>query len=265
MQVNPASNTIKGLGIATIVLSAFALIISLASFAFVQPLGILIEEAIDLELYSEIPSTVVVSSSDIAKLEDAENALSALNKEELAGVEQILTALAASDWKTVASLTDVSDPEKLQNLIDAAASLTDQDIQHFAEMTGSTEDIDDMKEARDWAASITPAQVRKISSAIADISASGISGAVSGFVIAGINILILLAAICAVVSMIAGILSTKNAYKPEKLGAAFVWCVIACILALCTARMVSVVVLIILAIYISKARKTPLQTQSPDC
>lgn len=254
MQQNSAARVVTPLGVVVIVLSVISIIAGLAAFVLVKPLGILINESIDMGITLSTPQ-VKLSSSDIAELRDVEHALSSLNKEELADVEAVISALADEDWQEVVLLTDLSNPENLQNLISAVASMSDRDLQRFAEMTDSMGDLEDMKQARDWAASLTPFQVERISETISSISASGLEGFVSGVAMTLLQVLIFIFLISAFITLIAGILSTKNAYHPEKLGAAFAWTVVACVLALFSLRLITFILLVVLAIYVSKARK----------
>lgn len=60
--------------------------------------------------------------------------------------------------------------------------------------------------------------------------------------------------ICAVVSMVAGILGMRNYDKPEKLGAAFGWTIAAAVLAFLSGRIVTTVLLVVCAVYINKLR-----------
>lgn len=68
-------------------------------------------------------------------------------------------------------------------------------------------------------------------------------------------VLIVLATAVYVVSLIAAILSLRNCRKPDKLTGAFVWSIIAAVLSCLAYHLITTVLLIISCVYISKVRK----------
>lgn len=68
-------------------------------------------------------------------------------------------------------------------------------------------------------------------------------------------VLIVLATAVYVVSLIAAILSLRNCRKPDKLTGAFVWSIIAAVLSCLACHLITTVLLIISCVYISKVRK----------
>ena len=67
-------------------------------------------------------------------------------------------------------------------------------------------------------------------------------------------VFIVLFAACSIVCLVASILGLKNHDKPEKLGLVFGWSIAGAVCAFCTMRIVSMVLLIIMAVMINKVR-----------
>lgn len=66
-------------------------------------------------------------------------------------------------------------------------------------------------------------------------------------------------ALMCLVSLIAGILAMKNAAKPNKLGAVFGWCLAGAICAFLSGRIITMVLLIIMAVFASKDKNAAVQ------
>lgn len=60
--------------------------------------------------------------------------------------------------------------------------------------------------------------------------------------------------LCAVVTLIAGILGLRNHDKPEKLGSVFGWSIVGAVLAFLSGRIITTVLLVVAAVYSSKLR-----------
>lgn len=60
--------------------------------------------------------------------------------------------------------------------------------------------------------------------------------------------------LCAILSLIAGIIGVRNYGKPEKLGSAFVWAIVGAIASLLSGRFITMILLIISAVYLNKIK-----------
>lgn len=63
--------------------------------------------------------------------------------------------------------------------------------------------------------------------------------------------------IAKIVALIASILALRNADKPEKLGAAFVWAIIAAIISFLFGSIISCVLFVVSAVYINRVKRGP--------
>lgn len=65
------------------------------------------------------------------------------------------------------------------------------------------------------------------------------------------------ATVCSIITLIASILGMRNYDKTEKLGSAFGWAIAGAIAAFLTGRLITTILLVVAAVYISKVRKAP--------
>lgn len=63
--------------------------------------------------------------------------------------------------------------------------------------------------------------------------------------------------LCAVVSLIGGIMGLRRAAQPDKIGSAFGWAIAGAIAAFISARVITAILLVIAAIYLNKIKNAP--------
>lgn len=258
MQENTAAKTVRGLSLAAIILAALSIVICAFSFASSALIPGVVNAIIRTDAIPVAVESGIGSTKDAAKLKIA---VDSLNDPDLDPISDLLGAAAEGDVQGILSQTNIGDPEKLQKLADSFASLTDQQIN---EIVLKVPDIDaeELKKARDAAASTSPEEIDKLYTVLNGASTEDIIVGATGLAVAALFAIIGWILLCSVISLIAGILGMKNAKRPEKLGAAFVWSIIGAVAGAFSGRVATMVILIINAIYIDKARKfQPAPTQ----
>lgn len=63
--------------------------------------------------------------------------------------------------------------------------------------------------------------------------------------------------LCSLLSLIAGIIGVRNHAKTEKLGSAFVWAIVGAVASLLSGRFITMILLIISAVYLNKIKNAP--------
>lgn len=265
-----ASKTVKGLGIATLVISILSIIALVASMAFVGVItNYIAEELTGDEVAQDVVDKSESLDSELKQLNQLLDLGSAVDYDDMgvlfgnASVKEIHALGKAlesgKDAKVKKQLKAINDEYGLG--IDVAA-LTDalDSLSTGAKKTLGAclvdMDADDLSEASsafiEWSGS-------ELSQDMADISnmfntkegRSELTKSIGGVIVVFIGI----ALVFSIITLIASAMAISNCRKPQKLGATFVMSIISAVLSLLTCSLISMVLYIIMAVYISKVRK----------
>ncbi|MDO4182626.1 MAG: hypothetical protein Q4E12_03340 [Coriobacteriia bacterium] len=254
MYENPASKTVKGLSIAVIVLSALGMLLGLLLALVAVPISQTIDAAISESGSITVEASTTLTAEEVDALLSSDGALSSLTEEQATAVRNVLGSLVSGDYTTLASMVDFTDATTLQGLVDLFASLTDTQIQDIATKFNDPTLVTSLQDLRDQLAAMTPSDVQYAAHMFEYLTPENV-GTTTKFLTATMFVVLgVIGIIVCAISLIAGILALRNAGKKEKLMGAFVWTIIAAIVAFFSARIVSMILLIILAVFINKVR-----------
>ena len=271
MQQNPASKTVKGLNIATLILSilgALVFILCMACTGLIQgyvndhsdTLATEFSEAIQ---NGSVNMNVTVDATDAAQLQQLAAALDSTGNKELSTIASMLSDLSKGNVVSTYNFVMNSDADSIIAAKNAVADMTDAELQAIADATsGAT--LDDLKELRSEAASVSDSQITAAFQALDATTGGDIVLQVNNLIGGSFQVLFAIGLILNIICIVASILALRNANNPEKLGGAFVMAIIAAIASFFGAALVSLILYIISAVYISKVRKgMPAQPQQP--
>lgn len=279
MNYESDAKVVRGLSVATIVLSVLGI---LASIALIAGAGVVtstvineyegnggsIEELFDLD----------EDASDV--YEDFGQMIDALDEQTTADFAQLFGTAKVSEINAFGKVVQTTDKAQIKKALAAFDDKYDLDLDEakmakFLTSFSKGTTIAIGSELAD----LGKDDLQDLASALAKISTSNAYGLhekhesheqhntfgdtslssgeeLAAQLFAGVLIaLIVLATAVYVVSLIAAILSLRNCRKPDKLTGAFVWSIIAAVLSCLACHLITTVLLIISCVYISKVRK----------
>lgn len=279
MNYESDAKVVRGLSIATIVLSVLGI---LASIALIAGVGVVtstvineyegnggsIEELFDLD----------EDASDV--YEDFGQMIDALDEQTTADFAQLFGTAKVSEINAFGKVVQTTDKAQIKKALAAFDDKYDLDLDEakmakfltsFSEGTtiaiGSELadlDKDDLQDLASALAKISTSNAYGLHekhesheqhNTFGDTSLSSGEELAAQFFAGVLIALIVLATAVYVVSLIAAILSLRNCRKPDKLTGAFVWSIIAAVLSCLACHLITTVLLIISCVYISKVRK----------
>lgn len=279
MNYESDAKVVRGLSIATIVLSVLGI---LASIALVAGAGVVASTVINeyednggsIEELFDLDEGV----SDV--YEDFGQMIDALDEQTTADFAQLFGTAKVSEINAFGKVVQTTDKAQIKKALAAFDDKYDLDLDEvkmakfltsFSKSTtvaiGSELadlDKDDLQDLASALAKISTSNAYGLHekhesheqhNTFGDTSLSG-GEELAAQLFAGILIaLIVLATAVYVVSLIAAILSLRNCRKPDKLTGAFVWSIIAAVLSCLACHLITMVLLIISCVYISRVRK----------
>lgn len=278
MNYESDAKTVRGLSVATIVLSILGIVLSLALTMLV---GWMVNVAVDAytsEQSSPLESIVEPDSGLMDSVDDVNQLFEVLDNADIEDFELVLANAKVKEINAFGKVVQTADPKLIKTALDAfddkygldidtkemtealtsikpkatkaigeeLAEMDKDDVDGLLDILGyiDEEDIDSLPDMIDTLSETPEVKAAK----------SVIAAAISFFVIAMIG--------ASVVALIAAILSLRNCRRPEKLTGAFVWSIIAAVLAFFAAHWITMILLIITCVYVSKIRKFRLQQGS---
>lgn len=279
MNYESDAKVVRGLSIATIVLSVLGI---LASIALVAGAGVVASTVINeyednggsIEELFDLDEGV----SDV--YEDFGQMIDALDEQTTADFAQLFGTAKVSEINAFGKVVQTTDKAQIKKALAAFEDKYDLDLDEakmakFLTSFSKGTTIAIGSELAD----LDKDDLQDLASALAKISTSNAYGLhekhesheqhntfgdtslssgeeLAAQLFAGILIvLIVLATAVYVVSLIAAILSLRNCRKPDKLTGAFVWSIIAAVLSCLACHLITMVLLIISCVYISRVRK----------
>lgn len=279
MNYESDAKVVRGLSIATIVLSVLGI---LASIALIAGAGVVtstvINEYEDNGGSIEELFNLDEDASDV--YEDFGQMIDALDEQTTADFAQLFGTAKVSEINAFGKVVQTTDKAQIKKALAAFNDKYDLDLDEakmakFLTSFSKGTTIAIGSELAD----LDKDDLQDLASALAKISTSNAYGLhekhesheqhntfgdtslssgeeLAAQLFAGILIvLIVLATAVYVVSLIAAILSLRNCRKPDKLTGAFVWSIIAAVLSCLACHLITMVLLIISCVYISKVRK----------
>ena len=262
MEYESSSRVVRGLSIATIVLSVIGIVMALGLGACSSSVVGIVEQEIVEPVSSESPNL----RGNLDEIDDAFDEFTG------AALSEFGTLLAYSDTADLHKLGKAiaeGDQAKVERIIDSIANDADvnidsalmaksfmqlgaEDAHEFGLALQQVTDADLMN----MVMFVSGAQQTLETSAyeLGDYSVGEISTAVSGIILVVIWILVVLDILGCAVTIVAAVLAMRNASNPAKLSGAFVWSIVGAVIALLGCRIITMVLLIINCVYIHKVR-----------
>lgn len=268
---DPRSKTVKGLGIAVVVLSVLSLLVSFGLIAVgsgvvataedtaAETTQALQENSLSEDISNFLEATQGLDSKTMLALGDYLSSLDVKQVHSLGDVvaQKDVKAITKFIKKTSGSLSN-SDKSIV---LDAFTNLSESNSKSVGEvLKGMNED--DLNDAIELMTSMSDGSLNQIISDAKsegfDLTSKDVQQELAADIVGlGGSLLITLGVIGLIVSLLslfAGILAIRNNAKPGKLTAAFVLSIFAAVCALVTGRLVSMILLIVLAVYVGKVR-----------
>ncbi len=268
---DPRSKTVKGLGIAVVVLSVLSLLVSFGLIAVgsgvvataedtaAETTQALQENSLSEDISNFLEATQGLDSKTMLALGDY---LSSLDVKQ---VHSLGDVVAQKDVKAITKFIKktsggLSNSDK-SIVLDAFTNLSESNSKSVGEvLKGMNED--DLNDAIELMTSMSEGSLNQIISDAKsegfDLTSKDVQQELAADIVGlGGSLLITLGIIGLVVSLLslfAGILAIRNNDKPNKLTAAFVLSIFAAVCTLVTGRLVSMILLIVLAVYVGKVR-----------
>lgn len=268
---DPRSKTVKGLGIAVVVLSALSLLVSFGVLAVgagvmasaedtaAETTQALQENGLSDEIGNLLDATQGLDSKTLVALSEY---LSSLDVKQ---AQKLGDAVAQKDVKAITKIVNKTSESltKTQKsiVLDAFTNLSKSNSKAIGDVLKDM-DEQDLKDATELMLSMSNGSLSQIiggalsedqdltNEDIQQKLTANIIGLGGGLVFAlGITGLV-----AALLSLFAGILAIRNCANPAKLTAAFVLSILAAVCAFFIARLVSMVLLIVMAVYVAKLR-----------
>lgn len=262
MEYESSSRVVRGLSIATIVLSAIGIVLALGLGACSSSVVGMVEK--------EVVEPVASEPFDYdGYLEEIDDAAEELTGATLSEFGTLLAYCDAADIHKLGKAIAEGNQAKIEHIIDgivkeagvtidsslmarsfsqlgiedarefglALQQVTEEDLQSMIHMFSGTQDL-----------------FKLDTSSEDDPTVGEIGSAVSGIIMVLIWIFVVLDIIGCVVTMVAAILAMRNCDNPNKLSGAFVWSIVGAVIALLGCRIITMVLLIINCVYINKVR-----------
>ena len=257
MQPNPHSKTVKGLSIAIIVLSALGLLFCLGVGLFSGVVGTAVDQNseeiaedlnkyIDSSEFSEASAQVDITTEDKEELDAALKTLEGFQDVDTSKLVELIGYVKSDDAASIVKMF-TSDDGSFKELVQSYEKLSDEELTELANSMSDTS-ANELIEFREML-------VQLDESGITDATtADGVKAANTLFMGFSMTMVIVGFLLC-LITLIAGILAVRNAEKPEKLGGAFVMSIISAVAAFLCGRIVTLVLLIVNCVQISKVRK----------
>lgn len=263
---NPASKTVHGLSVAITVLSAIGLIgVLLLAAVTIGGVAVYNSNEVQSELANATwddvlgSASVEMSDKELEELAQAVGSLESLDNDQVEPLVQLLKGLGEGDASALHTLFAEHDTSEVSALVTAVASLSDSDIEKLSNDVSGVSAAD-LQDLRDAAKNVTPEDIATLQTLVSETTPQDAANSIMGMV-AGLGAGVIgLGLIAVVLSLVAGILGMRNAYEPQRLGAAFVVNIIAAILSLLTGRIITLILHIIACVYISKVRNAQAYT-----
>ena len=262
MEYESSSRVVRGLSIATIVLSVIGIVMALGLGACSSSVVGIVEQ----EIVEPVSSESTNLRGNLDEIDDAFDEFTG------AALSEFGTLLAYSDTADLHKLGKAiaeGDQAKVERIIDSIANDADvnidsalmaksfmqlgaEDAHEFGLALQQVTDADLMN----MVMFVSGAQQTLETSAyeLGDYSVGEISTAVSGIILVVIWILVVLDILGCAVTIVAAVLAMRNASNPAKLSGAFVWSIVGAVIALLGCRIITMVLLIINCVYIHKVR-----------
>lgn len=280
MNYEPEAKVVRGLSIATIVLSILGILLSIA---LVIGAGFLANFAID-EYESGSSSSIEKIFDDDDEVndvfEDFGQMIEALDSKTSSDFAALFNTASASEIRAFGRVVQTTDKAQIKKALAAFEDKYSLDIDEATMAkfltnfsAGTTVaigseladiDKDDLKDLARALEMISDGKGYGMheesdghgqNNAFGDDSLNSGEQLVMQLVSSMIIVLIVLTLIVYIVSLVAAILSMRNCRRPEKLTGAFVWSIVAAVLSFCACHIITMVLLIINCVYISKVRK----------
>lgn len=262
MEYESSSRVVRGLSIATIVLSIIGIVMALGLGACSSSVVGIVEQEIVEPVSSE-------STNLRGYLDEIDDAFDEFTGAALSEFGTLLAYSDTADLHKLGKAIAEGDQAKVERIIDSIANDADvnidsalmaksfmqlgaEDAHEFGLALQQVTDADLMN----MVMFVSGAQQTLETSAdeLGDYSVGEISTAVSGIILVVIWILVVLDILGCAVTIVAAVLAMRNASNPAKLSGAFVWSIVGAVIALLGCRIITMVLLIINCVYIHKVR-----------
>lgn len=262
MDYESSSRVVRGLSIATIILSAIGIVLALGLGVFSSSVVGMVEKEIVEPVSSE-------STSLRGYLDEIDDTFDEFTGAALSEFGTLLAYSDTADLHKLGKAIAEGDQAKVERVIDAIANNADvnidsalmaksfmqlgaEDAHEFGLALQQITDADLMN----MVMFVSGAQQTLEASAdeLGDHSVGEIGTAVSGIIMMLIWIFVVFDILGCAVTLVASVLSLRNAFNPEKLTGAFVWSIVGAVIALLGCRIITMVLLIINCVYINKVR-----------
>ncbi len=269
MQVSSNSRTLKGLSIAVIVMSILGIVGALIGFIVCGFAASVSNEGADY-VVSQLDESGINSD-----LSEAKEAIQSLSEEDVkifneflkgcdvSQVNNLGTAIKNSDGKAInkaiVKMTKDGDLTKTERteLIDSLSNLSSDSAEVLGETLESVnkDELQELADTLDGNASELLNAVKSGTDVSVQNTEKDTMLDVVAVFLSAFLVLFATSFFGCIFSLIASILSLRNHTIPEKLKSAFVWAIVAAVVCFITGRIVSMILLIIMAVYNSKVRK----------
>ena len=262
MQPNPASSTVRGLSIATIILSAIGIVSSLIFLASMSVFRGYVSDNVDLfadltmsAMEQNATSSITINEHNI-NLSDLTSALEKQGHADVAVAAELLDDLSNGKLAAAFDLMSTTDANSVVAAKHKFAEMSDDQMLQLANaMSGVTSA--DIIALRDAVAGIDDSDIVTLCYYLGSSTPEKMISDTVDFVVAIATYLAVAGLISELITLIASILALRNAAKPDKLNAAFVLCIIGAVASLLMLSIIRLILMIIDAVYIQKVRKTP--------
>lgn len=271
MSYESDSKTVRGINIAILAIS----ILSVILLGIVACSGSVITSAINkyiddngsiaADIFEQVDSELVddlgifmddLSSMSAQDVNNLGKAVSEIDASDLRGISQ---SLNEGDVSPLAALIAQGAQEAnveldAKGLTQMLASLSRADMAELADEISTISETE-LSEIAIALQSVTPENMNDFRSLINGAQDGKIEQATVNFIWTFIFVAVIIEIIACVVAIVSAVLAMRNCREPQKLTAAFVMAIVSASLAFITGRLISMVLLIISAVFISKVRK----------
>ncbi len=262
MQSNPASSTVRGISIATIILSAIGIALSVLSLASMSVIRSYVYDHADeisnmtmAAMEQSSSSSITINEHNI-NVSDLALALEKQGDADIAVAAEFIDDLSKGKLTSAFDLLSSTDTENIVAAKRKFAAMTDEQMLKLATaVPGATST--DMIALRDEVAGIDDADLVEMCNLLKSTTPEEMISETVEFGVILITYFVVAGLISELITLIAAILALRNAEKPGKLKAAFVMCIIGAVAALMMVSIVRLVLMIVDAVYIQKVRRTP--------
>lgn len=264
------AKVVRGLSIATIVLSVLGILVAIALTACA---GLLVSTAINA--YTSDSSSIqrsVDPDGDFAdSIEDVNQLFKVINDADIDDFELLLGNAKVKEINAFGKVVQTADRKSIKIALDAIDDRygLDMDTDEMSKaLTGikpsatkaigkelAEMDKDDVDGLLDVLVYIDGEDIDSLPDMIDTLSESPEAQAVQKLIAVVVSLVIFAMIGASVIALVAAVLSLRNCRKPEKLTGAFVWSIIAAVVSFCAGHWITMVLLIITCVYISKIRK----------